>query len=784
MKSHALGLAHLGWRVHPVHGIQDDGVCTCELRVLCRSAGKHPTLPNWVEAASADPDTVKAWAWDGLNLGTVPQGFCILDFDGAEGVALLERMSAILSKLPDDTPMARTGSGGYHLFIAGEAKTRTKIIPGLDIRGIGGQAVLPPSKHFSGNLYEWLNEPKGKPPAAPEWLAVAQGQVPDALKPSEVVRDEDLTNRIRGRWGAAVKLLVAGEPFSPVGQRNSTMASLAGAIALRWPHADPVQVGGLFKTSLDAMAEEADGAPTMTLLVSMLQRFQEARRVELTTRPVIYINTDIEGMALEGIGALAQRSLEMGIFSRGGLLTRVKPSEHLPTGILRNEVPNAFEPIAYPNLMAHLASVAQWTASNKDGEKSKYPPALVVQRIDKRGEWPGIPHAELLTEGMVLRPDGTVFEGGGYDQQTGTISVGLPDHTPLVSVDEGLALLRFLVSDFPFEDQAHFAAWLASVLTAVGQQVFKGPSPLFFVDANVAGAGKTMLAELAILIATGRSPARGTLGRHNEEDRKQITALAIAGAQCILVDNVKGLFGTAKLCEALSSHSSSWSDRILGKSETWSGPFKPSWFASGNNVRLRPDIARRTCYIRLNSPLEQPELRRGFQVPSLMAWASEHRAALYRAAVSVLHHYIQAGRPQSDLPAWGTFEGWSETIQQAVVWLGLPDPSETRVGLNVADEEKGLLQDLLDGLSVIGEEFSPTTVHKLVYEGGQTAEERTRLETLRGALDSGCVQKQKSPTPQSVGKLFAQFRERVSGDLCLRKTSKHGSVWVVEKVVE
>src|SRR5262245_44615863 len=34
-----------------------------------------------------------------------------------------------------------------------------------------------------------------------------------------------------------------------------------------------------------------------------------------------------------------------------------------------------------------------------------------------------------------------------------------------------------------------------------------------------------------------------------------------------------------------------------------------------------------------------------------------------------------------DLPAWGSFEGWSALVRSAVVWADLPDPGETRLQL-------------------------------------------------------------------------------------------------------
>src|SRR6516162_3650598 len=45
---------------------------------------------------------------------------------------------------------------------------------------------------------------------------------------------------------------------------------------------------------------------------------------------------------------------------------------------------------------------------------------------------------------------------------------------------------------------------------------------------------------------------------------------------------------------------------------------------------------------------------------------------------------LVAGRPDMQLPAWGSYEGWSALVRSAVVWVGLPDPGLTRVVLQDA----------------------------------------------------------------------------------------------------
>jgi hypothetical protein len=83
-----------------------------------------------------------------------------------------------------------------------------------------------------------------------------------------------------------------------------------------------------------------------------------------------------------------------------------------------------------------------------------------------------------------------------------------------------------------------------------------------------------------------------------DEMRKRITAIAIAGDRMVLLDNVEGAFGNDALDRALTT--TRWKDRILGRSEEIDLPLLSSWYATGNNVSVASDTARRLIHIRLD----------------------------------------------------------------------------------------------------------------------------------------------------------------------------------------
>src|SRR4030095_7861397 len=95
---------------------------------------------------------------------------------------------------------------------------------------------------------------------------------------------------------------------------------------------------------------------------------------------------------------------------------------------------------------------------------------------------------------------------------------------------------------------------------------------------------------------------------------------------------------------------------------------------------------RRVIHVRLDVLDEYPELRQGFRHPNLIPWIRAERPRLLAAALTILSAFCRAGRPTHGLEAFGSFEGWSSLVREAVVWLGMDDPCLTRHSLaQIAD---------------------------------------------------------------------------------------------------
>lgn len=122
-----------------------------------------------------------------------------------------------------------------------------------------------------------------------------------------------------------------------------------------------------------------------------------------------------------------------------------------------------------------------------------------------------------------------------------------------------------MVIDFPFSNEAHTASWLAGLLTPPARFAFEGPSPVFVIEGNRPGVGKGKLADTISAILTGQQMPSTTMPSKDEEVRKRITSIALAGEPMVLLDNVVGWLGSPSLDAAWTK--TYWEDRILGRSE-------------------------------------------------------------------------------------------------------------------------------------------------------------------------------------------------------------------------
>jgi hypothetical protein len=504
--------------------------------------------------------------------------------------------------------------------------------------------------------------------------------------------------------------------------------------------------------------------------------------------PEIVIGTDEFRVADEAAAALAA---EPDLYQRAGALVQVQEQqgEDEPEPVIRRPVgSHLVREIPPPLLRSRLTRSARFVRVKATDEGKvttpAHPPGWCVQAVHARGDWPGVRRLEAIVTHPVLLPDGSILGANGYDRRSQLLVSVPPDLTLGVresptkgDVAAALAALDDVLADFPFETPAHRAAWFAGLLTPLAWFAFDGPAPLFLIDANVRGAGKGLLGDVIALTVTGRRFPTMSYTSDREELRKKITTLAVEGERLVMLDNLAGAVGNDILDAALTSDR--WKDRLLGGNRVYDGPLNVTWFATGNNVQMHADTARRVCHARMETPEENPELKTGFRYADLRTHVRENRGRLLSAALTLLRGWYAAGKPRHGLPAWGSFEGWSAVVREAVVFARLPDPGETRQALQTsADRDAATMAALIAVLERFDPDRRGVTAAEMVDEiKSKEPQNRAIQSELKSAVEDLCGR----IDGRALGYKLRHFaRRNFGGRMIDRAGGGHGGVvrWV------
>lgn len=539
-----------------------------------------------------------------------------------------------------------------------------------------------------------------------------------------------------------------------------------------WSNADGKGIDDLL-----ASGKEPEVISGQEVMSTLSQIAEEAQTESIQGRVQVLITADEHEVIEQAVSGLAQ---DDGVFShQGQLVCVIHDDDNRPR----------IHPIKQAKLRTLLAAncyfFSEVTTEQGTIIKHAHPPDFVVKGVDALGYWTGIRPLDGLSEVPVLRSDGTILIKPGYDPATRLIYEpvgeipGIPDEPSRDDALEAMAYLKDIVTDFPFRTDAHRSSWLSGVLTPLAREAFEGCAPLHLMDANMAGSGKSMLTDIPAIITSGQNEMpRFSNTSNDDEVRKRITAKARAGKRLVLIDNIGGSFGGPSLDAALTS--TVWSDRILTTSDMVELPLRMTWYGTGNNVLLKDDTARRVIHCRLESKVENPEDRDGFKYPDLLGHVRSHRMKYLRAALVVLRAYFVAGRPPQELKAWGSFQGWSDIVRNALVWLGEPDPGMTRTELRQkSDRDAAALAALVEGWKSFDDSNDGLTAAQIVKKLDEHPDD---FEAVRESLLT--LTRKDKLTPRNIGYPFRKFKGRIIRGHAIDSGTAHGGVqaWKVVPV--
>jgi len=433
------------------------------------------------------------------------------------------------------------------------------------------------------------------------------------------------------------------------------------------------------------------------------------------------------------------------------------------------------EIVSVPALRNALDNVADFFSENRNGRIQVPPPDKVVENILASEELP-FPALEGIIECPVMRPDGTVLNTRGYDHVTRLFYAPLldsaipdvPQHPSDRHVVRAKALLDDILCDFPFEDAPSKANAIAFMLSAPARPLIDGCVPLFLNQAREQGTGKGLLIDVCTHISTGRIQPKSTAPTQKAEWCKSITSELLLGRQLIIYDNVEDKIKSADLAAALTT--TSWTDRKLGTSNQITVPQRAVWAATGNNILLAGDIARRSYMTMLNADVVNPSRRDGFRHPDLLAYVREHQPQLLAALLTLIRAWIVAGRTVADTPRMGSFESWCRVIGGILANAGITGFLGNRALLESADDTRQEWAAFLEAV------FQVT--NGKVFFARQVATQliaATPDSALRISVPSELLRKMDAQSPELAARLIGEA-------LSSRQRARYGKCgWMVQK---
>lgn len=502
---------------------------------------------------------------------------------------------------------------------------------------------------------------------------------------------------------------------------------------------------------------------------------------------VIVNNRSLADISAEALAALDAKNNPPLLFCRSGELVNVvtiREKDKLNRTIERPVSRNLSEAA----LRGHMARTADYVRTSPNDTFSPCSPPLdVVRDILALIDWP-FPLLRDVVQVPIMRQDGSIMDKPGYDPKTalyyapvrGFKLSDVPSNPNKYDTDSAVAALYEVAEDFPFDSGASGANAFAGMLTPVLRDLIPGSVPLLVIDKPKQGTGASLLSDVMSLIATGEPAYMMTQpeGREKENEwRKRITSLVLDGRPLAVIDNVEGVLRSSTLCSLLTA--TTWSDRILGRSEMVERPHRICWMATGNNIRLAGDLPRRCYKVRLDAKHSRPWQRdvQGFRHPQLLQWVKDNRSRLLAAIFTLARAWIQSGKPEpKDTPILGSFELWTNVIGGILEHAGIPGFLGNLDRMyEKAAEEDGIEGFLMACFETWGDR--PQTTREIKKEVEQS-------ENLQEELPSWLDHESRGFT-RSLGNLFSKNEDvYFDNGLVLKRagTAKRATKWKILKI--
>lgn len=268
------------------------------------------------------------------------------------------------------------------------------------------------------------------------------------------------------------------------------------------------------------------------------------------------------------------------------------------------------------------------------------------------------------------------------------LSPNAPSICKRVELEEAKKALVQIHSEFCFKTEKDLFKSLMALITPFCRGLYKEwntRTAIFIYYANRERAGKDYLAGIKSILYQGvavEEPPIAT-GRNdgNEELRKKILSLIMAGKIMVHFSNNKGLINNSVL-EQIST-SKTIRDRVLGGNKIVEFENAIEISLSANlGTRVTADLANRSVAINLHLLMENAN-ERNFKNPNLHGHLLKKREYYIACIFELILHWYKKGMKKSDVP-FSSFPEWAGIVGGIMESVGWQNPLKN---LNQANEE-------------------------------------------------------------------------------------------------
>lgn len=713
------------------------GIYVNPILVTRNADGKKDVRPigQWRKTSSKSLADIAAWEQAyptaGLLIDCGKSDLVVVDCDGAEGIANW-------LALDPSEPMwvVATAGGGEHWYYRADPAhvigndQSGKVAPHIDIRGLGGFVIAPPTSDGRGSWAgrgepDWARDAlvpavviermtAGRPAVAPAEAPSAPDALFDDAAPDERrFTTEQAKAFLRERRDKAIgqaKQLKAGNLSGYNGiVNNFAMAcahfpwlvgrELCGAQMIRalgpvtgWTAPDDQDIA----TINSAYTATEAGKSWVAVQVEEVEA-----GAETTTDGRLRITSpaDMAYWLQENAGT----GRTAGLFLRNGEMVhtpRIGEMGYVPAPEGTNG-PAEIRPLSAPVLAAKLQYLYECfkIVPTKD-DKGKvtgteeaaalFPVESARRATDAPEAMAGLRPLRGITGTPMVRADGSLILEPGYDRASGYLflpdagleDVKVPDMPTPGQVEAARELLLEMIGDFPFATTDDRANYLGLLFTPLLRQVAPPSYKLFGIGAHQPGSGKTLLAEIAGILHG--SVLRSEVPEDEAEWRKQTTSiLATTSAPLVVLDNIMGVLKSSVLAGLLTA-GQDITDRELGSSRTITVANDRVWVVTGNNLSLGGDMVRRTITVLIDPDTPDPQARTDFRVPDLRAWVIGHRGEVLAALLTLVRAWVAAGMPEAARKQSDSFARWQRVVAGVLQVAGIEGTFDADSGRRAA----------------------------------------------------------------------------------------------------